>query len=89
MYNHVIPSELLEARITLDTGSKRSYISHHIRDALSLTPEGEQYTSIATFGSCNKTQQVCEIVRIGMWLKDGQDRLLKMLIVPLSHCHIK
>ena len=60
VYNPVTPSDLLEAWVVLDAGSQRSYISHHTRDALSLATEGEQRMSIATFGSCGETQQVCE-----------------------------
>ena len=50
-------------------------------DSVQLTKKpSREHMSIATFGSCEETQQAYEI---GMKLKDGQDKLLKMLKVPL------
>ena len=81
--NPTMPNALMRVRIVFDTGSQRSYVSHRIRDALSLTPEGEQHMSIATFGSCRRDPQLCEVVQICVRLRDGQDKLLKVFTVPL------
>lgn len=45
VYNPCMPQASLEVRIILDSGSQRSYVTTRVKNALTLTPEGEQCMS--------------------------------------------
>ena len=77
------PQSPMEVRVILDGGSQRSYITHRIRDALSLPAECKQRMSIKTFGSERGEVQDCEVVRVGMKTVDGNVLELPLLAVPL------
>ena len=77
------PHHSIEARILMDSGSQRSYISERVRAQLSLLPEGEQYLLIATFGKRHEEPRSCPIVRVGMKLKDGATLKMSLLVVPM------
>ena len=49
-----------------------------VKDLLRLDPKGQQCTSINTFGSMKRLDQSCEIVQIGMKLRDGSDLILEL-----------
>ena len=70
-------------RIVLDTGSQRSYITNSVKEKLSLVPDGEQCMSIMTFGSNEEKPQVCEFVKVGLTLRDGDSQQLTLLAVPM------
>ena len=70
-------------RIVLDTGSQQSYINNSVKEKLSLVPEGEQCMSIMTFGSNKEKSQVCEFVKVGLTLRDGDSQQLTLLAVPM------
>jgi len=55
--------------VILDSGSQRLYVT----DQLSLIPQGEQQMSIVTFGTSEGEPTACEVVRLGMEMKTGQD----------------
>ena len=69
-------------RIVLDTGSQQSYITNSVKEKLSLVPEGEQCMLIMTFGSNEEKPQVCEFVKVGLTLRDGETQQLTLLAIP-------
>lgn len=83
VYNPYLPQSPLEVRVLLDGGSQRSYVTTRVKNALSLTSEGEQCMSIITFGSDKRDRKFCEVVRMGMRMKDGQSQELMLFAVPL------
>ncbi|KAL5514973.1 hypothetical protein EMCRGX_G000071 [Ephydatia muelleri] len=68
------PSLMLEARIILDSGSQRSYITSKLKDDLSLPVERRETMSIKTFGAAKERLQTCEVVRVVVKFKDGSQR---------------
>ena len=76
------PSLMLEARIILDSGSQRSYITNKLKDDLSLPVERRETMSIKTFGAAKERLQTCEVVRVVVKFKDGRSRELTLLTVP-------
>ena len=70
VYNPRGSQSSLEVRAVLDAGSQRSYVTTRVKDLLQLEPRGQQPMSIITFGSTKRLDQSCEIVQIGMKLRD-------------------
>lgn len=83
VYNPDAPQSSLEIRAVLDTGSQRSYVTNQVKDALALKPEGEQCMSIISFGSDKRNTQRCEVVKVGMKMRDGTDKEFELFTVPL------
>eukprot|EP00731_Ephydatia_muelleri_P004127 Em0002g303a len=73
---------MLEARIILDSGSQRSYITNKLKDDLSLPVERRETMSIKTFGAARERFQTCEVVRVVVKFKDGRSRELTLFTVP-------
>ena len=73
---------MLEARIILDSGSQRSYITTKLKDDLSLPVERRETMSIKTFGAAKERLQTCIVVRVVVKFKDGCSRELTLLTVP-------
>lgn len=48
-----------------------------------MVPKGEQCVSIMTFGSYEEKSQVCEFVKVGLTLQDGDSQQLTLLAVPM------
>jgi len=63
----------VKARIILDSGSQRSYITKSLKDELSLPVECQETMLIKTFGSQDKKLQTCDAVCFGVKLHDGTD----------------
>ena len=82
-FNPSDPQASQLVRIVLDTGSQRSYITNSVKEKLSLVPDGEQCMSIMTFGSNKEKPQVCEFVKVGLTLRDGDSQQLTLLAVPM------
>jgi len=83
------PQRKVEARIILESSSQRSCITKEIVSALSLAPRCFETTIIRTFGSQSEARQVCDVVSLGVVLKDGRSIQLSFLTVlficePLS-----
>ena len=77
------PSLMLEARIILDSGSQRSYITYKLKvHDLSLPVEQRETMSIKTFGAAKERLQTCEVVRVVVKFKNGCSRELTLLTVP-------
>ena len=82
VYNPQKPQLSLRVRAILDSGSQRSYVTNKIKSALSLTPEGTQMLSIASFGSEGRQPTACEVVHIAMKTNHGVELELTMFSVP-------
>ena len=62
----------VKARIILDSGSQRSYITNCLKDGLSLPVECQEKMLIKTFGSQNEKLQTCDAVSFSVKLPDGK-----------------
>ncbi|XP_064394514.1 uncharacterized protein LOC135341786 [Halichondria panicea] len=81
-YNPDCPSTSLSVRMVMDTGSQRSYITNSARSRLELTAAGEQRMTIMAFGSAQNGDSVCEYVKLGLKLKNGETQNLSLFTVP-------
>ena len=66
-----------------NNGSKRSYVTNNLVRQLSLNSKCSEAMIIRTFGSHQDTWQVCDIVSLGIALKNGGRVELPFLSVPL------
>ena len=82
IYNPLNPHNSCKARMILDSGSQRSYITARAKGTLSLKSVSEQCLSIAAFGSRGEDPKMCEIVRVGVRSKFGPDKELTLFVVP-------
>ena len=76
-------SPVIPARMILDTGSQRSYITNRLKTALSLPTEQVETMLIKAFGSVEEKRQNCDVVRLAMKNKTGENLELAFLAVPL------
>ena len=65
------PTLLLNARIVMDSGSQKSYLTQQAKDSLSLPAIGKQHLSIAAFGSSGGEPRQREVVRLAVRSKSG------------------
>ena len=65
-------SPVIPARMILDSGSQRSYITNQLKTALSLPTEQVETMLIKTFGSVEEKRQNCDVVRLAMKTKTGE-----------------
>uniref|UniRef100_A0A1X7VTJ0 DUF1758 domain-containing protein n=1 Tax=Amphimedon queenslandica TaxID=400682 RepID=A0A1X7VTJ0_AMPQE len=68
--------------LILDSGSQCSYITKNVCKRLALHFLGSKSVSIATFESRKEQSKSCEVVKIGLELKNNQLIELKLLVVP-------
>lgn len=54
-----------------------------VAKGLSLTLEDEKSLTIMTFGSKREQTRVCNLVRLGLTMKDGTSKQLKLFTVPM------
>ena len=66
----------------MDTGSQRSYITESVKGRLALTATGQQHMTILTFCASKKGDHVCEYVKVGLKLKNGQSQIVTLFCVP-------
>ena len=71
------------ARIILDTGSQRSYVTNRLKESLLLESEQVEEMLIKTFGTEKHTKHSCPVVTLSMDTKDGRQLQLQFLTVPL------
>ena len=83
VYNIDDPKRTKEVRIIFDSGSQRSYITDKVREQLSLGSINAETMLIKTFGSENHTRQTCDVVKLGINLRDGSNMQMSFLSVPL------
>ena len=76
-------SPVIQARMILDSGCQRSYITNRLKTALSLPTEQVDTMLIKTFGAVEKKRQNCDVVRLAMKTKTGENLELAFLAVPL------
>ena len=76
------PTLVLNARIVLDSGSQKSYLTQRVKDSLSLPVAGTQHLSIAAFGSSRGEPKQCAVVRLAVRTKSGGNQELDLFVVP-------
>ena len=77
------PNKTIEIRAIFDSGSQRSYITNKVKETLKLDSRSTETMLIKTFGSTRSGKQVCDVVSVGMILKNGGTLELSLLPVPL------
>ena len=77
------PKATREVRIIFDSGSQRSYITSNVKKLLNLDSKFTETMLIKTFGSTKNGKLTCDVVSIGILLKDGGMLELSLLTVPL------
>ena len=82
VYDPLNHNSVCTARMILDSGSQRSYITARTKDTLLLQSVSEQCSSVAAFGSKGENPMVCEVVRVGVRAKIGADKELTLFVVP-------
>jgi len=76
------PKGIRTVRLIFDSGSQRSYITNKLKEVLSLRPRHSESMIIKTFGSSKAERQQCDVVSIGIYIKDGSMEELSLLSVP-------
>ena len=82
VYNPIAPEKSRQVRIVFDSGSQHSYMKEQVAKNLSLTSEDEKSLTIMTFGSKREQTRVCDLVRLGLTMKDGTSKQLTLFTVP-------
>ncbi|XP_044165250.1 uncharacterized protein LOC122949186 [Acropora millepora] len=77
------PNEKFLARLILDTGSQRSYVTTTVKDKLRLPSERKQTISVKTFGSTEENTQSVDVVNLCISTEHGDDVQLSAFVVPL------
>ena len=75
------PSNTMDVRIILDSGSQRSYVENRVRETLELPTEQVETIAIKTFASKERIQ-VCDVIKLAIKTKDGTNLVLPFLAVP-------
>jgi len=68
--------------LIFDSGSQRSYITNKLKEVLSLRPRHTESMIIKTFGYSKGEKQLCDVISIGLYMKDGSVEELFLLPVP-------
>ena len=76
------PCRVLRARIVMDSGSQKSYLTQRVKQILSLPVASTQQLSIAAFGSTKGKPLSCESVHLAVRNKSGVDQELDAFVVP-------
>ena len=69
-------------RIMMDSGSQRSYLTQRARDTLHLQTVARQRLAIAAFGSERAGPRLCEVVRVSVRTRAGEDKNIDPFVVP-------
>ena len=77
------PEFPVEVRIHFDSGSQWSYLTNKMRSILQVPSESSETMMIKTFGSDVQKIQSCDVVRVAIKTKDGENLELPLLTVPL------
>ena len=83
VYNTEQSQSAMEIRIILDSGSQRSYVTTRVKETLGLRSESAEVMLIKTFGSDAEKRHTCEVVSLGMKMKDGGNLVMSLLTVPI------
>ena len=76
------PSRVLSARIVLDNGSQKSYVTERVKKFLALPVTGTEQLSIAAFGSSRREPKHCDVVCLAIRTKSGHNQELNLYVVP-------
>ena len=77
------PNEKFLARLILDSGSQRSYVTTTVKDKLRLPSERKQTISVKTFGSTEENTQSVDVVHLCITNEHGDDVQLSAFVIPL------
>ena len=77
------PEASVQARILLDSGSQKSYVSQMLKEALSLKPIHSETLVIKTFGSTDEMVQTCDNVQLCVQRVNGLNLYLTANTVPV------
>ena len=76
VYNPQQPEVRVRARIILDSGSQRTYLTNNLKNILQLHTLEKKQVSIKTFGSSIERVELVEVVALGVELNGEPDLLL-------------
>ena len=76
-------NEKFLARLILDSGSQRSYVTTTVKDKLRLPSERKQTISVKTFGSTEENTQSVDVVHLCITTEHGDDVQLSAFVIPL------
>ena len=82
-YNPRNSAAKVKARLILDSGSQRTYVSARLREHLNLPAESSQRISIKTFGSTKENSQCVDVVRLCVATDQGEGVELSAFVVPI------
>ena len=83
VYNPDNRDKHVQIRAIFDTGSQQSYVTRNIKEALDLKPSETKAITVMTFGCKEQTDQVCDVVKIGVETRDGKGQEMELFAVPL------
>ena len=83
VYKTCSPNKSKEIQIIFDTRSQRSYNTEAVKNHLSLAPISTETMVIKGFGAENQGQQVCDVVMVGIMLKNEQSLEMSFLSVSI------
>ena len=66
----------------MDSGSQRSYLTQRAQDTLHLQTAARQKLAIAAFGSERMDPRLCEVVRVSVQTRAGEDNNIDLFVVP-------
>ncbi|XP_068739252.1 uncharacterized protein [Montipora capricornis] len=72
-----------KARLILDSGSQRAYVSARLREHLNLPAESSQRISIKTLGSTKENRQCVDVVRLCVATGQGEGVQLSAFVVSI------
>ena len=81
--NPSMEQPLMGARLILDSGSQRTYVTKQVQNTLSLKPLRTETVIIKTFGSKQGSTQTCDVVEFSIKAKDGAMIYVTALVVPI------
>ena len=73
------------ARLLLDCGSQRTYISKYMADKLRLKEVGKDFLVVYTFGTSKPDNIETPVVEIGLRLNSGFIMRMKANVIPNTH----
>ena len=83
VYNPQQPEVKVRARIILDSGSQRTYLTNNLKNTLQLPTLEKKEVSIKTFRSTVERLELVEVVALGVELKGEPDLSLSAFTLPL------
>ena len=72
----------MRARLILDSGSQRTYLTNNLKNILQLPTLEKKQVSIKTFGSTVERLELVEVLALGVELKGEPDLSLSAFTLP-------